>query len=125
MVTLSESDSHSVMSDSLQPHKLYSPWYSLGQNTRMGSLSLFQGIFPTQGLNLGLLRCRWNSLPAEPQGKPKNTGGGSLCLLQGILLTQGSNWCLLHCRWILCQLSYEGSPLCPSMWSMIEWSMCT
>ena len=51
----------------------------------MGSLSLFQGIFPTQGLNLGLLRCMWNSLPAEPQGKPKNTGGGSLSLLQEIL----------------------------------------
>ena len=44
----------SVMSDSLQPHGLYSPWNSLGQNTRMGSLFLIQGIFPTQGLNLSL-----------------------------------------------------------------------
>ena len=29
------------------------------QNTRVGSLSLLQGIFPTQGLNPGLLRCKW------------------------------------------------------------------
>ena len=43
------------MSDSLQPHGLYSPWNSLGQNTGVGSLSLLQGTFPTQGLNPDLL----------------------------------------------------------------------
>ena len=32
-----------------------------------------------------------DSLPAEPQGKPKNTGMGSLSLLQGIFLNQESN----------------------------------
>ena len=32
-------------------------WNSLGQDTEVGSLSLLQGIFPTQGLNSGLLRC--------------------------------------------------------------------
>ena len=32
-------------------HGLYSPWNSPGQNTGMGSLSLLQGIFPTQGSN--------------------------------------------------------------------------
>ena len=144
------------------------PWNSPGQNTGVGSLSLFQGIFPTQGSNPGLPYCRqilyqlshegsqrilewvaypfsrgfsrprnwtgvsyiagrfftnwamrealleWvafpspgdlpnpgikprssalqvDSLPAEPQGKPKNTGVGSLSLLQGILLIQESN----------------------------------
>ena len=36
----------------------YSPWNSLGQNTGVGSLSLFQGIFPTQRSNTGLLHCR-------------------------------------------------------------------
>ena len=41
------------MSDSLQPHGLYSPWNSPGQNTGVGSLSLLQGIFPSQGLNPG------------------------------------------------------------------------
>ena len=49
-----------------------------------------------------------DSLPAEPQGKPKNTGVGSLSLLQRICLTQEKNWSLLHCRQILYQLSYEG-----------------
>ena len=43
---------------SLWPHGLYSPWNSPGQNTGVGSLSLLQGIFPTQGSNPGLLDCR-------------------------------------------------------------------
>ena len=34
------------------------PWNSPGQNTRVDSLSLLQGNFPTQGLNSGLLHCR-------------------------------------------------------------------
>ena len=51
--------SHSVMSNSLRPHGLYSPWNSPGQNAGVGSLSLLQGIFQTQELNPGLLHCRW------------------------------------------------------------------
>ena len=51
------SESHSVVSNSLGHNGLYSPWNSLGQNTGVGSLSLFQGIFPTQGSNPGLLQC--------------------------------------------------------------------
>ena len=43
-----KSESRSVMSDSLQPHGLYSSWNSLDQNTGVGSLSLLQGIFPIQ-----------------------------------------------------------------------------
>ena len=43
----SESESRIVMSDSLQPHELYSPWNSPVQNTGVGGLSLLQGIFPT------------------------------------------------------------------------------
>ena len=50
----SESESCSVMSDSLQPHGLYNPWNSPGQNTGVDGLSLLQGIFPTQGSNPGL-----------------------------------------------------------------------
>ena len=42
----SESESCSVVSNSLQPHGLYSPWNSPGQNTGVGSLSLLQGITP-------------------------------------------------------------------------------
>ena len=42
----------------LWPHRLYSPWNSPGQNTGVDSLSLLQGIFPTQGSNPGLPHCR-------------------------------------------------------------------
>ena len=106
----SESESHSVVSDSLQSHEQYSPWNSPSQNRGVVSLSLLQGIFPTQGSNPGHLYCRLDSLPAEPQGKPKNTGMGSLFLLQGIFLTQELNQGLLHGRRSLCRLSYQGWP---------------
>ena len=53
-----ESESHSVVSDSLQPCGLYSLWNSLSQNTGVGCHTLLQGIFPTQGLNPGLPHCR-------------------------------------------------------------------
>ena len=56
--TESENESHSVVSDSLQPYGLYSPWNSPGQNTGVGSLSLLRGIFLTQELNRDLLHCR-------------------------------------------------------------------
>ena len=52
------SGSSSVVSDSLRPRGLYSPWNSPGQNTGVGSHSLLQGIFPTQGSNPGLTRGR-------------------------------------------------------------------
>ena len=55
----SESKSCLVMSHALRPHRLYSPWNSPGQNTRVGSLFLLQGIFPVQGSNPGLPHCRW------------------------------------------------------------------
>ena len=38
-----ESESHLVVSDSLQPHGLYSPWNSPGQNTEVDSFSFFRG----------------------------------------------------------------------------------
>ena len=50
-------ESRSVMSDSLGPQGLYSPWNSPGQNTGVHSLSLLQGIAPTQESNQGLLHC--------------------------------------------------------------------
>ena len=53
-----KSESRSVVSDSLRAHGP-SPWNSPGQNTGVGSLSLFQGIFLTQRLNPGLPHCRW------------------------------------------------------------------
>ena len=60
-----------VKSDSSQPHGLYSPWNSAGQNTGVGSLSLLQGIFPTQGLNPGLWHCRQILYQLSHKGSPR------------------------------------------------------
>ena len=114
------SESHPVMSDSLQPHGLYSPWNSPGQNAGVGSHSLLQGIFAIQGLNPDLPHCRqilyqlnhkgshrileWVAYPfSSGSSRPRN-GTGEL------------NWGLLHCKWILYQLSYQGSP--DIIWSL-------
>ena len=78
-----ESKSHSALSDSLQPHGLYSPWNSPDQNTGVGSLSLLQGIVPTQVSNPdACIASRFN-----PGIKPR----------------------CLHCKQIY-QLSHKGSP---------------
>ena len=42
----------------VQPPRLLCPWDSPGKNTEVDCHFLLQRIFPTQGLNLGLLRCR-------------------------------------------------------------------
>ena len=52
----------------------------------------------------------WNSLGP-------NTGVGSLSLLKRIFPTQGSNPGLPHYRQILYQLSHQGSPVLPDIWS--------
>ena len=63
-------ESHSIMSNSLWPQGLYSPWNSLGQNTGVGSLSLLQRIFPTQGSNPGLLHRRRILYQLSHKGSP-------------------------------------------------------
>ena len=68
------------------------------------------GDLPKSGIKPRSPALQADSLPSEPQGKPKNTGVGGVCLLQGIFLTQKLNWGLLHCRWILYQLNYQRSP---------------
>ena len=40
------------------------------KNTGVGSLSLLQGVFPTQELNQGLLHCRWSLYQLNYQGSP-------------------------------------------------------
>jgi len=79
--------SHSVMSDSLPPHGLYSPWNSPGQNTEVGSLS-FSGNLPNTGIEPRSPILQTDSSPAEPPRRPKNTGIGSLSPLQHISPTQ-------------------------------------
>ena len=47
------------------------PWNSPGQNTGVGSYSLLQGIFRTQGLNPGLLHCRQVLYQLGHKGSPR------------------------------------------------------
>ena len=65
------SESPSVVSNSLWPHGLYRPWNSPGQNTGVGSPSLLQGIFITQGSNPVLPQCRQILYQLSHQGSPK------------------------------------------------------
>ena len=80
-VVSQKSESHSVVSDSLRPYGLYSPWNSPGQNTGVDSLSLLQGIFQP-----GPIKCDLPSLsllrglsPSPPT--PALPHGCSLSLL--------------------------------------------
>ena len=79
-------ESGSVISDSLWPHGLYSPWNSQVQNTGVGSLSLFQGIFPTQGSNPGLPHCRGILYQLSHKGNPR--------ILEWVAysISRGSSW---------------------------------
>ena len=74
-----ESEVAPVMSDSLRPHglqptMLLCPQDFPGKSTGVGYHFLLQGIFSTQGSNLGLLHCRQTLLPSEPPGKMDNHG---------------------------------------------------
>ena len=64
--------SHSIMSSSLWPHRLYSSWNSPGQNTGLGNLSLLQGIFPSQGSNPSLPYCRRILYQLSHKGSPSS-----------------------------------------------------
>ena len=105
-----KSESHSVVSDSLWPHGVYCPWNSPGQNSRVPSLSLLQGIFPIQGSNPSLPYFRWILYWLSHKGNPRILEWVAYSLLQRIFPTQKLNRGLLHYRWILYQLSYQGSP---------------
>ena len=109
-----ESESCSVVCDSLRPHGLYSPWNSPVQNTRVSNLSLLQGIFPIQG-----------SKPRSPawrilyqlshKGSPRILEWVAYPFSRGSSRPRDWTWVSLHCRQILYQLSHKGSP------RILEW----
>ena len=55
----------------LQPHGLYSPWNSPGQNTEVGSLSLLQGISQPRNRTQVYPHCRWSLYQLSHKGSPK------------------------------------------------------
>ena len=100
-----KSESCSVLSNSLPPHGLYSPRNSPDQNTGVGSLSLLQGILPTQGSNPGFLRWGQILYQLSHKGSPGVLDStGVLSLLPCIFPTQESNRGLLHCASLVAQL---------------------
>ena len=101
-----ESKRHSVMSDSSQSHGLYRPWNSPGQNTGVGSLSLLQGIFPTQGLKPGLLPYRWTLYQLSHKGSPRMLEWVGYPFSISSSQPRNQTGVSLHCRQILYQLSW-------------------
>ena len=77
----------------LRPQILYSPWNALSQNSGVGSLSLLQGIFPTQGSNPGLLHCMLIPYQLSHKGSP-------LCILE-IIYYFHSNLVYIPTLWFL------------------------
>ena len=106
----SESESCSVVSNSLWPHGLCSPWNSLGQNTGVDSLCFLQGIFLTLGLNPGLPYCRQILYYLSQKESP------SILEWLAYPFSSRSSWprnrTRVSCigRQILYQLNYQGSP---------------
>ena len=76
-------------------HGLYSPWNSLGQNTGVGTLSLLQEIFPTQGLNPGLLHYRWILYQLSHEGSSRILEWVSYPFSNGS--SQSRNWTGVSC----------------------------
>jgi len=109
-------ESHSVLSNSLRPHGLYSPWNSPGQNTGVGSLSLLQGIFPTQGSNPGLPHCKRILYQLNHKGSPRilewvaypfSSGSSRPSNQTGVSCTAGgffTNWAVREVLYIVSKL---------------------
>ena len=82
------------------------------KNTGMGSLSLLQGIFPTQGSNPGLPHCRWILYQLSHRGSPRILEWVAYPFSSGSSQPRNRTRIrILHCRQIPYQLSYQGSPL--------------
>ena len=94
-----ESESRSVVSNSLQLHGLFMEFSRPEYWSGLPFPS--PGDLPNQGIEPRPPTLQADSLPAEPQGKPKVTGVCSLSILERIFLTQESSRCPLHCRRIL------------------------
>ena len=101
------SEGESQSCPTLWPHRLHSPWNSPGQNTGVGSLSLLQGIFPTQGWNPGLPHCRQILYQLSYQGSPTNIR----------LSYNNIKWCLMYSGVRFCSSWAKETP---SVW-IYEW----
>ena len=96
------------------PVDIYSPWNSPGQNAGVGSLSLLQGIFPTQRSNPGLPALWVDSLSAEPQSESEVAQScPTLCDPVDCILPGSSVHGILQARileWVAISFSRGSSP---------------
>jgi len=100
------------VSDSLRSRGLYSPWNSPGQNTGVGSLSLLQEIFPTQGSNPGLPHHRQILYQLSHQGSLRIPEWVAYPFSRGSSQPRDQTQPgLPHCTQILYKLSLKGSPI--------------
>ena len=83
---------------------------SPGKNTGVDYHALFQGVFPTQGLNPSRLHCSQILYHLSHDGSPRILEWVAYPFSSAFFLTQELNWDFLSCRRILYQLSYQGSP---------------
>ena len=127
-----ESENHSIVCNSLWLQGLYSPWNSLGQNARVGSLPFLQGIFPTQGSNPGPPHCRWILYQLSLKGSPSIPA--CVAYLSSSISSQSRNGTRLSCtagrfftNWaireaiLLCTLCYAKSlQSCPTLCNPID-----
>ena len=140
------SESRSVVSNSLWPHGLNSSWNSPGQNTGVGSLSLLQEMFPTQGSNPGLPHCRKILYQLSHKGNPRilewvaypfSRGSSQPKNWTGVSCTAGRffiNWAIREAHWWLLALTLCIEVLlclvckCLHLFillGLIPWSLCS
>ena len=109
----------------------YSLWNSPGQNTGVGSLSLLQGTFPTQGSNPGLLHCgrilnqlshkgsprilEWVAYPFSSRSSQPRNRTGVPCIA-GRFFT---NWALRKAQ---CSVIVESNSLCFAWVNQWSWN---
>ena len=114
-----ESESHSVVSDSLRPRGLYPAgslclWDSPGKSTGVGCHFLLQGVFPTQGLNLGLLHGRQILYCLSHQGNSR--------VIMVVIKKTTNNKCRWGCEekgtLMCCCWEYR---LLPPLWKTVWW----
>ena len=113
----SESETHSVVPDSLQPHGTIQSMEFSRPEYWSGEPFPSPGDLPNPGTEPRSPALQVDSSPAELPGKSKNTGVGNFFLLQGIFPTQESNWGLLRWQAGSLPLSHQGSPVCVFIYS--------
>ena len=94
----------------LWPHGLYSPWNFPGHNTGMSSLSLLQGIIPTQGSNSGIPHCGQILYKLSHKGSPR--------ILEWVAYPFSSRSCPRILEWVAYPFSSRSSQ--PRNWTGVS-----